>query len=65
MNAFFHKVGEVDHLVWTSGDGTTFAGQDLEEQKGELLQHLISNLVIDTCKQGFLMCVFGEWLSIS
>lgn len=60
VKAFFEKIGEIDHLVWTSGDVINFAGQGLEEQKGELLQYVTDSLYINARKQDFLMCAFGE-----
>lgn len=47
VKAFFEKIGEIDHLVWTSGDGLNFVGQDLEEHKGELPQNLLCSIDFD------------------
>ena len=34
IESFFAKVGEIDHLVWSSGDGVPL-GVEAEEAKGE------------------------------
>ena len=36
VRALFERVGEIDHLVWTSGDGLRlgFPNMDLEANKG-------------------------------
>lgn len=59
VKAFFEKIGEIDHLVWTSGDGLNFVGQDIEEHKGELPAHLACGVCLDVCMQGVLMCDSG------
>ena len=44
MKDYFGKVGEIDHLVWTSGDGIVigFSDIDIANSKGEssCLSHL-------------------------
>lgn len=39
IKAFLEKAGEIDHLVWTSGDALNYVGQDFLAHKGKLFLH--------------------------
>lgn len=37
IKTFLDKAGEIDHLVWTSGDALNYVGQDFEAHRVKLL----------------------------